>query len=109
MVGEYLLSIESLKKAVHQEPENPVYHFNLGNSYSEVEEFEEAISCYLKALELDPSHLGSLTNLAHCYEEHGDKNRAYDLFSYIVKTDPDVPIYHFIFMILLLSHNIHIA
>src|SRR5690625_6605856 len=29
LVGEYLLSIESLKKAVHQEPENPVYHFNL--------------------------------------------------------------------------------
>ncbi len=108
LVGEYLLSIESLKKAVHQEPENPVYHFNLGNSYSEVEAFEEAISCYLKALELDPSHLGSLANLAHCYEEHGDKNRAYDVFSYIVKTAPDDPLSHFNFGNFLLRQNRHI-
>lgn len=108
LVGDYLLSIESLKKAVSREPGNPVYHFNLGNSYSEAEEYEEAISSYLKALELDPAHLGSLANLAHCYEEYGDKNRAYEVFSYIVKTAPDDPLSHFNLGNFLLRQNRHI-
>ena len=48
-------SIEHLKKAVGYKSDKPAAHNNLALSFFENEEFEEALTHYRKAIELEPS------------------------------------------------------
>lgn len=65
---------ESLAQAIANEPDNADLYFNLGFLNEELENREEAVEAYKKALEVDPSHKSAAFNLAVIHY-----NRAADL------------------------------
>lgn len=108
LLGEYANSIVQLKKAIRLKPQNASYHFNLGVSYTENDQVNLAIQSYLNALEVDPNHIPSLTNLADCYEAVGDDEKAHEIFHYLIHLAPDNPLSHFNLGNFFLRKNQHI-
>lgn len=94
LIGEYNKSVSLLKKAADKS-QNAQHYFNLGNAYSENNDLNLAIDAYLKALEVDPNHIGSLNNLADEYEQLGETGKAHELFHYLANLQPDNPLSHF--------------
>lgn len=56
-----------------------------GDVYRELKMYEQAFSCWDKALSLDPEMVDSLWSKAFCYEELGDFASAYSIWCEIVK------------------------
>lgn len=73
---------------INKYPQNAVGWVNLGSTYSQTNQNNEAIACYKKALELDASCVEARTNLAVLYEKVGDNENALSNFSALVKNDP---------------------
>jgi len=107
LIGSYDKAISALKSAINNE-DNALYFFNLGNAYSENNNQDLAIDSYLKALDIDPGHIGSLNNLADEYEHSGDPEKAHELFHYLVRIQPDDPLSHFNLGNFFLRQNQHI-
>lgn len=107
LIGEFEKAKTYLKKAV-KENRNPSYHFNLANTYSQLNQVDLAIDTYLQVLEIDPNHIGSLNNLADEYERNGEIEKAHELFHYIILLQPDNAISHFNLGNFFLRQNQHI-
>lgn len=107
LLGEYKKSVSLLKKAADKS-QSAQHYFNLGNAYSENNENSLAIDAYLKALEIDPNHIGSLNNLADEYEQSGETDKAHELFHYLANLQPNDPLSHFNLGNFLLRQNHHI-
>ncbi|GAA4149445.1 hypothetical protein GCM10022217_01350 [Chryseobacterium ginsenosidimutans] len=58
--AEYEKSIEYFLKAIHLNPNNPMYWNNLGNSYMNIGEHIKEMMCYDNALTLDPDQAETL-------------------------------------------------
>ncbi|MEX0994527.1 MAG: tetratricopeptide repeat protein, partial [Balneolaceae bacterium] len=78
LLGRYREAVESFRSAIQRRPENPTYHFNLGNSCMELNEIEKAMDSFLTALEHNPNHIPSLNNLADAYELAGQADQAHE-------------------------------
>ncbi len=65
-----------LRKATKLSPDVPDYHNALGYCLFFLEDFDEAIEEFNKALSLDPSHIDALTGLAITYVRMGKKDKA---------------------------------
>lgn len=108
LLGRYREAAESFRSALKLNKTNPTYHYNLANSYMELNEIENAISCYLEALEYQPNHIPSLNNLADAYELTGQPHKSHELFHYLTRIQPDDPLSHFNLGNYLLRQNNHI-
>jgi predicted O-linked N-acetylglucosamine transferase (SPINDLY family) len=64
-------------------------HYNLGNAYTGIGQFDEAIRSYQKAIQLDDGPAIFHNNLGVAYRDTGDLARAMDSFSEAVKRDPE--------------------
>ena len=53
-------------------PKKVEAYYNLGNSYCNKNEYEEAIQYYVKAIALDPMHDPALYNLGYAYHRVGN-------------------------------------
>lgn len=107
LLGEYEQSISYLKRATTIES-SAAYHFNLGNAFTENQDYEAAMESYMDALELEPSHIGALNNLADLYETSGDPDKAHELFHYIMHINPEDPVSHYNLGNFFLRQNQHI-
>ena len=108
LLGRYAESISTLVKAVHLNADNASYRYNLANSYSEAEKFDEAIDHYLKVLESTPDHIPSINNLADCYEAIGEFKKSRELFQYLTRIASDNALAHFNYGNFLLRGGDHI-
>ncbi len=61
------LLLQSLDNAVGEDPKNPVLHFVLGSTYSNLGNLDKAKSSYITALDIDPSYVDACNNLAAIY------------------------------------------
>ncbi|MFO7574928.1 MAG: tetratricopeptide repeat protein, partial [Bacteroidales bacterium] len=52
--GQMRQAFETLKKAIETGPENGAWFFNMGLTLDGMEQYEQAIECYEKALALKP-------------------------------------------------------
>lgn len=107
LIGKYNEAIKVLKSAV-QKSKSALHYFNLGNAYSENTNQNLAIDAYLKALDINPNHIGSLNNLADEYEHSGEADKAYELFHYLTNIQPGEPLSHFNLGNFFLRQNQHI-
>ncbi len=62
-MGQLNKALDNLKQAVVQDPQNPSIHFNVGVSYDQMGNFDEAKNAYLKAIEIDPAYFDAYYNL----------------------------------------------
>lgn len=81
---KYQEAVDYIKKF----PNNAVGWSNLGDIYYEAKQYQEAIICYQKTLELDNSIDEAKSNLALSYEKTGDLSKASDQFSGLVRQNP---------------------
>ncbi len=59
--------LESLQQAIAINPELAVLHFNLGSTYKEMDDNDNAKAAYLKAIEIKPDYFDAYNNLAALY------------------------------------------
>ncbi|MEX2573918.1 MAG: tetratricopeptide repeat protein [Balneolaceae bacterium] len=95
LLGEYRQAIKSYRRSLKLREDSPVCHFNIANSFLELEKFGMAIRHYLKATELKPDHAPSLNNLADAYDQSGQPEKALEIFQTLVRLNPDDPLSHF--------------
>ncbi len=61
--GKQAEAIDKLKKAIELEPDNAQLHFALGTAYEHLKEMDNAKAAYEKAVEVNPEHYDSYSNL----------------------------------------------
>jgi tetratricopeptide (TPR) repeat protein len=87
-------SIEHLKKAVEQKQDKASAHNNLGLSYFEKEEFQEALAEFTKAIQCE-DHPFHLNNRGLAYYHIGSLDEAKKDFDEAIKKNDTDPFFYF--------------
>ena len=88
--GEYDLAIDSLSKALYEDPKFVYAHILLAKAYSKKKgAYLESVKYLKNALELDADNLEALTLLAKIYIENGKHDDARPVVRKILGIDPD--------------------
>lgn len=96
LLGDYEQAINAYKQALSSNPDQiHTIHFNLANSYYELQQIEFAVNHYMDALEIKPDYVPAMNNLADIYELAEEQDKAREMFQYITKVNPGDPIGHF--------------
>jgi tetratricopeptide (TPR) repeat protein len=61
----------------------------LGNTYDNLDLYDEAIDAHMKALELDPDYFQAWVNLGITYRHKGDLDRAEESYNKALNLEPD--------------------
>ncbi len=69
-------------------PRSLVTYGNLGNTYARAGEYDLAIACYEKVVDIDPKFSYGYFNMANLYFRKGDDNRAISLYRKALAIDP---------------------
>ena len=87
--GRILTAERLLRKAIEIEPENPDFHFELGNLYIERNDLQAARLELEQAAMIAPRHLAAHYNLGLVYRELGLMGEARDQFRRLLDLDPN--------------------
>ncbi len=87
--GEIEKAIDTFKKILEIDPEEPEANYNLGNAYADMERFDDAIAMYKNAVEYDPEFVDAYLNLGMLYLDMDLIDEAISLCKHAVKTNPD--------------------
>ncbi|TJW42867.1 MAG: tetratricopeptide repeat protein [Mesorhizobium sp.] len=85
------LSIKYFARAVSQAPQNPYFHFSLGDTYLKVGEHTLAIRHLQRACELRPDMVEALCALGRAHLEFDETDIALSLYEKVLKTNNDYP------------------
>jgi tetratricopeptide (TPR) repeat protein len=86
---------ELYRRALEQEPDDPVLHFNLGNVLFALDRHAEAAECYCAAVRLDPTYAEAWNNLGNALAELDRWPQAIDAFETALANAPGYPEAHF--------------
>ncbi len=86
-IGLYDRAIEAFNKAIAEDPHVALYHDKLADSFYKKGKLNEALSEYVKALEIDPFETHSLFMMGTIYEEQGRTVEAIERFRKILRRD----------------------
>jgi tetratricopeptide (TPR) repeat protein len=86
MISEALSEYEN---SLITNPDDWSAHYNLGNYYSELSNFDMAIEAYNNSLKLYPEAIMPMVNAGYIYSLQGDYNRAEGLFTKALSYNPD--------------------
>ncbi len=84
---EYDEAVKLFKGYTTQKSENPWGHYMLGLSAWKARDLDLAEGEFLRALELDPTHVKSIYNLARVYLDKGESDRAVEQIESALKLD----------------------
>jgi len=65
------------------------YIYNMGNDYNKIGDFDKAIECYKKAVEIKPDYHEALYNMGNAYKKKGDFDKAIECYEKAIKIKPD--------------------
>ncbi|MBX9688672.1 MAG: tetratricopeptide repeat protein [Candidatus Obscuribacterales bacterium] len=74
-----------LEQSAHLWPESAGVHYNLGCCYNECALYDQAISEFKRALDLDPKMTDCLVNMGSCYQVQGRTDEAIAFFQGYLK------------------------
>jgi tetratricopeptide (TPR) repeat protein len=86
--------------AMHQNPSDPLPHFNLGCIYtysdpdSKIQDDKKAIKEFDRTIQLDPNYVNAYFNLGKIYERNRDFEKAIQNFQAAKSLDPNVEEFH---------------
>ncbi len=86
--GNYQQAVDLIAKAAKINPVAPVY-FNLGNAYQSLDDMENAIDSFRKALSIKPDYVAALNNLGIALQRHGDLEGAFSSFQMALSLQPN--------------------
>jgi tetratricopeptide (TPR) repeat protein len=81
--GKYEESIPIFNVIVENFPDAYIVYMNIGHSYFQMEDYDEAEKYYLKVLEREADHVDSLIGLGNCYMNRGDTDKAMEWYNKI--------------------------
>lgn len=65
-------------------------YLRLVNIYIDLKEYQEAINCYKKAIEIDPERIDFYSSIAAIYKEMGNKEKAREFALKVLEIDPQM-------------------
>jgi Tfp pilus assembly protein PilF len=75
--------------AIRSRPNDGLAYYNYGNALRKLGRFDEAISAFTKAFELNPSHIASLEHLGNIYKELNKFAKAHEYYDQLLALDPE--------------------
>ena len=84
---------EVINVGIQRFPENPMFHFHLGNLHSFVEEWPQAANCYRTASRLNPDLIQVQNNLGRALKHQGRLLEAESCYRAALVTEPDSDVY----------------
>jgi tetratricopeptide (TPR) repeat protein len=81
-------AIESFKNAIKEKPQNAeIAYNNMGNSFTELEEYDDAMNSYYEAIKLNPEYVDPLFNLSRLYYREKRYDLVMSTYEKILKID----------------------
>lgn len=87
--GEHEQALAWLTELIAREPDNEYAHFFLGSAYYEQEQYDRALKCYVRALELVPTYVGAMVHAGHSLRMLGRYNEAIRMANQVLLRAPD--------------------
>lgn len=81
--------IESIRHAIHVDPNKAETHYNLGMAYEQVGRYQEAETAYQNALRLRPEYSEAHNNLGNCLHHRCDLDSARESFERAIQFHPE--------------------
>ncbi len=75
-IGEVDQALDELSGVVEEYPDNEYAQFFLGQAYFEKQRYPNALTCYVRALELAPRYLGAIVSAGQTLRMMGEHERA---------------------------------
>ena len=69
-------------------------YYNIGNTYRDKKDYDEAIKAYRRAIELEPDYADAYYNLGLAYAGKGEYDRAIEAFNQVIKLSSDDELAH---------------
>ena len=89
-IGKDSLAIASFEEAVSINPDLSRAHHELGNLYTRQQDYDKAISAYIRFIEINPNHAHGHYNLVRAYALNGDKKLASQSLAKAMSIDSDL-------------------
>ncbi|HKZ22715.1 MAG TPA: tetratricopeptide repeat protein [candidate division Zixibacteria bacterium] len=80
---------EYFKKVAELAPLNSSFHYSIGESFLQMENYQEALSFFKKAVELDSSNFQAQVGLATVYEILKEPERALEIYRKLIPLDAE--------------------
>jgi tetratricopeptide (TPR) repeat protein len=93
--GADLRNEATLRKAMRDNLEDPVYPFLLGSAYRVGGRFDEAMTMYRRVLQLDARHARAMVNLGNLHALRQEFAQAQALYKKAVEVDPTLALAYF--------------
>jgi tetratricopeptide (TPR) repeat protein len=87
--GEFQQAIGVCMEGLKNHPDNVTGRVVLGRCYYEQEKLQEAVAEFMKVVELDRRNNVAVKMIADIYSGQGMKEKAGDLYSFLLRMDPD--------------------
>ena len=69
-------AVDLISRAIQILPDQPIFHNNLGNAYRDSGRYQQAITCYQKALQIKPDLVDTYINMGIACHQLADFDRA---------------------------------
>jgi tetratricopeptide (TPR) repeat protein len=80
--------IDDMRKRFRKDPKDLEALVYLGNANFDIQRFDQARDLYLKALEVDPNNAHVRTDLASCFRNLGESDRAIRELMKVIEIEP---------------------
>lgn len=87
--GKIHESLNTIKKIVNISPQDPLAHYNLGNTYGKLADFSKAEESYKKAISLKPNFPEAYYNLGTIFENNLKLEEAEKYYKQAIALKPD--------------------
>ena len=86
---KYYDAIKILNELIAEDPNNPRYHYKLGEAYYGLGELDKALLEEQEAVRINPNMALAYVTLGQIYEQQNELDKAVAMFSKAVELDPD--------------------
>jgi tetratricopeptide (TPR) repeat protein len=87
-LGNHVVAVDFIGRAIKRQPDNPHFHFNLGVSQEELGQLWEAMDSFSLAISLDGGNADAYLNLGNCFYRLGEALDAADAFRQAILIRP---------------------
>jgi len=88
--GEYLIALDYLQKALAAEKDRLEVYNLMGFCYFKIKDYDRAIECFVKAIEIDPLSAIDWANLGVNLKAKGEKEKAILILKKALSLDPTI-------------------
>ena len=89
-LGRFREALDALSRGFSHDPDRTDIYNTMGFCHFKLKEHTDAIACFRKVLELDPSSAIDYANIASNYRDMGETQKAMDYYEMALALDPDI-------------------